>query len=59
MGSKLQLGQVNSRIYIINRRIELITRAERDATNGKNSFSKSNSYKEVLNHQSSTEDPIE
>lgn len=41
--SKLQLGQVDSQIDVINRRIELITRAERDATNGKNSFSKSDS----------------
>lgn len=41
--SKLQLVQVDSQIEVINKRIELLTRAEKDATNGKNSFDKNDS----------------
>lgn len=41
--SNLQLGQIQAQIQVINNRITLLDRAEKDATNGRNTFNKNNS----------------
>ncbi|MGL4875827.1 MAG: HlyD family secretion protein, partial [Clostridium sp.] len=41
--SNLQLGQIQAQVQVINNRIALLNRAEKDATNGKNTFNKNNS----------------
>ena len=41
--SKLQLEQLQAQVEVINKRIKLLNRAEKDATNGRNSFDKNDS----------------
>jgi multidrug resistance efflux pump len=41
--SNIQTEQMDSQIVVIDKRIELLSRAERDTTKGRNSFSKSDS----------------